>query len=108
MMKKTTTIRSVMPRFVAQDFTGGLAMVNSIHVDGYQLDMRGQFIQHLHYLSFIWDDAAVHFGKLRKDCTAAVHHDVVGIEPFHRFADARFPFAIAHSHLYYFNKYVRD
>ena len=86
----------MMQCLVTQDGASGLPVVGGIHVDGYQLDVYRQFIKHLHYLGFIGDDAAVHLGELRKDRSTAIHHDIVGLEPFYRFADAVFPFAIAH------------
>ncbi len=41
--------------FVSQDFAGGLAMVDSIHVYGYQLDMRRR-VKHRHHFVLVGDD----------------------------------------------------
>jgi hypothetical protein len=48
---------------IAQNCTGGLAMVDGIHVYGYQLDMRRQFVKYLHHFVLVGDDRTVRFGK---------------------------------------------
>ena len=81
---------------IAQNCTGGLAMVDGIHVYGYQLDMRRLFVKYLHHFVLVVYDRTVRFGKFGKDCTSGVYHDIVRIEPFHGVSDTCFPSAVTH------------
>ena len=85
-----------MASFVAKDGTGGLAMIDGIHVYGNQLDVWGECVKHRHYFLFIGDDTTVRLREFGEYRTATVHHNIIRTILFHGSKSTFFPFAIAH------------